>query len=187
MISSTGLVSKEDDAAASIKVYIQPRPLILSHLISSRSHLVALETCTNTMKEAFVNTEAKVEVRDSPIPKPAPGQILIQVVVSGTNPKDWKLPKWIPGEPANTGDDIAGYVAAVGEGVKGFAKGDKVAAFHEMMTPHGSFAEYGIAWDYSTFHLPDATSFEGEPSFVVRKCDLADVVSQRPPLSLSLQ
>lgn len=114
------------------------------------------------MKEAFVNTEGKVEVRDSPIPKPAPGQVLIQVVVSGTNPKDWKLPKWFGKEPSNSGDDIAGYVAAVGEGVKGFAKGDRVAAFHEMMSPHGSFAEYAIAWDYSTFHLPDSTSFEGE-------------------------
>lgn len=115
------------------------------------------------MKEAFVDVNIKVQVKDSPIPKPAPGQILIQVVVSGTNPKDWKLPRWT-GEkqgPSNSGDDIAGYVAAVGEGVVGFAKGDRVAAFHEMLSYHGSFAEYAIAWDYSTFHLPNITSFEG--------------------------
>jgi NADPH:quinone reductase-like Zn-dependent oxidoreductase len=29
-----------------------------------------------------------------------------------------------------------------------------------MMAPHGSFAEYAIAWDYTTFHLPEKTSFE---------------------------
>lgn len=29
-----------------------------------------------------------------------------------------------------------------------------------MGAPHGSFAEYAIAWDYSTFHLPKHTSFE---------------------------
>lgn len=39
-------------------------------------------------------------------------------------------------------------------------KGDRVAAFHEMMQPHGSFAEYAIAHDYTTFHLPKTTSFE---------------------------
>lgn len=116
------------------------------------------------MKEAFVNQQIEVEIRDSPIPKPAAGQVLIQVVVSGTNPKDWKIPGWLNLDPSNTGDDIAGYVAAVGQGVKGFAKGDRVAAFHEMMSPHGSFAEYAIAWDYSVFHLPDATSFEGGSS-----------------------
>lgn len=120
------------------------------------------------MKEAFIDTEIKVQVRDSPIPKPAPGQILIQVVVSGTNPKDWKLPKWLSKEPSNQGDDIAGYVAATGEGVKGFVKGDRVAAFHEMQSAHGSYAEYAIAWDYSTFHLPDSTSFEGQYPFALR-------------------
>jgi len=115
------------------------------------------------MKEAVVDQNTVVTIKDSPIPKPAAGQILIQIVVSGTNPKDWKLPKWFPTpEPSNPGDDIAGYVASVGEGVVGFKKGDRVAAFHEMMSPHGSFAEYGIAWDYSTFHLPEKISFEGE-------------------------
>lgn len=45
----------------------------------------------------------------------------------------------------NTGDDIAGTVEAVGEDVVGFNKGDRVAAFHEMTTSHGAFAEYAIA------------------------------------------
>lgn len=49
---------------------------------------------------------------------------------------------------------------AVGENVVGFKKGDRVAAFHEMMTPHGAFAEYAIAPYYTTFHIPNSTSFE---------------------------
>jgi len=61
----------------------------------------------------------------------------------------------------NSGDDIAGTVAAVGEDVYEFKPGDRVAAFHEMGTAHGSFAEYAIAHDYTTFHIPDNTSFEG--------------------------
>lgn len=113
------------------------------------------------MKEAFIDKNLAVNIRDVDIPTPQPGQVLIQVVVSGTNPKDWKLPRWQPDNLTNPGDDIAGYVEAVGEGVQKFRKGDKVAAFHEMMSPHGSYAEYAIAWEHTTFHLSEKTTFEG--------------------------
>lgn len=63
-------------------------------------------------------------------------------------------------EHANTGDDIAGTVKSVGEGVTEFKEGDRVAAFHEMRTDHGSFAEYGIAPASTTFHIPTDTTFE---------------------------
>lgn len=114
------------------------------------------------MKEAVVDNTVAVAIRDADIPAAKPGQVLIKVVVSGTNPKDWKVPTWLPDLPAaNQGDDIAGYVEAVGEGVSNFKKGDRVAAFHEMMTPGGSYAQYAIAWEHTTFHIPDKTSFEG--------------------------
>ncbi|KAJ5633290.1 hypothetical protein N7490_009629 [Penicillium lividum] len=112
------------------------------------------------MKEAIVEYPVKVTIQDLEIPTPQPGQVLIRVVVSGSNPKDWKMPKWNPEGHGNTGDDIAGYVESVGEGVLNFRKGDKVAAFHEMMKPGGSYAEYAIAWEHTTFHLPAKTSFE---------------------------
>jgi NADPH2:quinone reductase len=113
------------------------------------------------MKEAIIDNTLTVNIRDVDIPTPKPGQVLIRVVVSGTNPKDWKLPKWQPDNVINQGDDIAGYVEAVGDGVQKFRKGDKVAAFHEMMSPHGSYAEFAIAWEHTTFHLTEKTSFEG--------------------------
>ncbi|KAJ5276942.1 hypothetical protein N7524_003095 [Penicillium chrysogenum] len=112
------------------------------------------------MKEAIIDKTVSVIIRDVDIPTPKPGQVLIRVVVSGTNPKDWKVPKWQPDTVLNQGDDIAGYVEAVGEGVRNFRKGDKVAAFHEMLSPHGSYAEYAIAWEHTTFHLTEKTSFE---------------------------
>jgi NADPH2:quinone reductase len=103
----------------------------------------------------------KVDIIDSPIPEPNDDQVRIKVVVSGCNPKDWKLPEWIEDKKSNTGDDIAGIVDKVGANVTEFKPGDRVAAFHEMMTPHGSFAEYAIAWPHTTFHIPKHTSFEG--------------------------
>jgi NADPH:quinone reductase-like Zn-dependent oxidoreductase len=41
------------------------------------------------MKEAIVAPGPIVTITDAPIPVPEPDQLLIQVVVSGTNPKDW--------------------------------------------------------------------------------------------------
>ncbi|KAK6813837.1 hypothetical protein RU639_010233 [Aspergillus parasiticus] len=111
------------------------------------------------MKEAIVRKDTSVEIVDSPIPEPGPGHVLIKVILAGSNPKDWKIPIHSSRE-MNTGDDISGIVEAVGEHVVEFHKGDRVAAFHEMITPHGAFAEYAIAPYYTTFHIPDSTSFE---------------------------
>ena len=64
-------------------------------------------------------------------------------------------------EPCNQGDDISGIVHEVGDAVSEFKPGDRVAAFHEMMAPGGSYAEYGISEAHATFHLPKTISFEG--------------------------
>ena len=99
------------------------------------------------MKEAVVGKGPVVSIIDSPIPKPGPGQIVTKVVVSGSNPKDWKVPEWMPdAPPMNQGDDIAGTIYNVGEAVTEFQVGDRVAAFHEMLAPGGSYAEYAVSW-----------------------------------------
>ncbi|KAI1338853.1 GroES-like protein [Xylariaceae sp. FL0016] len=113
------------------------------------------------MKEAIIHLGPKVEIVDVPIPKPNPDQVVIKVVVSGSNPKDWKVPEWFPElPPVDQGDDIAGIVHEVGGNVTEFKKGDRVGAFHEMLKPHGSFAEYAVAWQHTTFHIPEKTTFE---------------------------
>lgn len=78
---------------------------------------------------------------------------------SGCNPKDWKRPEWFQ-KAHNSGDDISGIVEAVGLDVKDFRPGDRVAALHEMMAPGGSYAEYGLGWEFATFRLPFNISFE---------------------------
>ncbi|KAL5329601.1 hypothetical protein ACEPPN_003115 [Leptodophora sp. 'Broadleaf-Isolate-01'] len=126
------------------------------------------------MKEVINHSGPRVVMRDSPIPEPDDDQVLIKVIVSGMNPKDWKAPElaqmYTEGpmyemvkpikDGLNQGDDIAGIVEKVGANVVEFKPGDRVAAFHKMVTPHGSYAEYAIAWGYTTFHLPKHTSFE---------------------------
>ncbi|KAK9234549.1 chaperonin 10-like protein [Lipomyces kononenkoae] len=112
------------------------------------------------MKEAIVYGEPlHVEIVDSPIPTPGDDEVLIKVEVSGSNPKDWKYPFYSK-RAFNSGDDIAGTIVSVGKSVLEFKPGDRVAAFHKMGANHGSFAEYAIAYAYTTFHIPASITFE---------------------------
>lgn len=111
------------------------------------------------MKEAIVSGGPRVSIVNSPIPEAGPDQVLIRVICSGCNPKDWKYPEFSK-TSANSGDDIAGIVHSVGGDVLEFRPGDRVGAFHQMKSPGGSFAEFALAPKHTTFHLPDSVGFE---------------------------
>ena len=121
--------------------------------------------CLRKMKEAIVSAGPKVEIVDSPLPIPGPDQVVTKVMVSGSNPKDWKRPQFSD-VSLNTGDDIAGVVHSVGSNVVEFSRGDRVAAFHQMGEPGGSYAEYAVSYDHATFHIPKKTSFEGKLTLI---------------------
>lgn len=74
-----------------------------------------------------------MSIVDSPIPTPNDDQVVIKVVASGSNPKDWKVAEWL-NKSMNAGDDIAGIVHEVGANVTEFKPGDRVFAFHEMVS-----------------------------------------------------
>lgn len=78
------------------------------------------------MKEAIVQPNLNVDIVDSPIPVPKDNEVVIKVVVSGSNPKDWKRPVML-NVTMNSGDDIAGVVHQVGRNVHEFKPGDRVA------------------------------------------------------------
>jgi len=118
-----------------------------------------------TQKEVFqIGTADKksftTEIKEVPVPTPKDDEVLIKVVVAGTNPKDWKVPMHIPGVPIDEGDDIAGIIESVGKDVTEFKAGDRVAAFHVMLQPHGAFSYFAISPAHTAFHIPNKTSFE---------------------------
>ena len=43
------------------------------------------------MKEVVIHPGSRTEIIESAIPSPDALQVVIKVVVSGTNPKDWKV------------------------------------------------------------------------------------------------
>jgi len=68
-------------------------------------------------------------VSTSPVYKPGKGQLLIKIKAAALNPVDWKIQKhgaFVTNYPAILGSDIAGEVAALGEGVTKFKVGDRV-------------------------------------------------------------
>ena len=68
-------------------------------------------------------------VKSVPTPKPGPAQVLIKVESVSLAPFDWavqSLGMVIEEYPAILGEDIAGTVVEVGEGVTRFKIGDRV-------------------------------------------------------------
>lgn len=91
-----------------------------------------------------------LQVRDVPKPEPRAGEVLVRVVVSGTNPVDAKLRQnasWAGLEtPLILGYDASGVIEATGDGVQGLATGDEVYYTPEIFgNQHGSYAEYAVA------------------------------------------
>jgi len=99
-----------------------------------------------------------------PEPVPGPGQLLIRVAASSVNPLDCKLragllPALAPAFPAVLHGDVAGSVAALGAGVKGFAVGDQVYACAGGITGHGgALAEFMVADADLVAHAPRSLS-----------------------------
>ena len=79
-----------------------------------------------------------------PVPEPAPGEVLIAVEAAGVNRPDvFQRAGSYPPPPGATdllGLEVAGKIAALGEGVDTLLVGDHVCA----LTPGGGYAEYCI-------------------------------------------
>jgi NADPH2:quinone reductase len=90
------------------------------------------------------------EERDVGRPEPGPGEVLVRVVVAGTNPIDTKLRA--DGSfaglepPVVLGSDVSGVVEEVGAGVADLAPGDEVYYTPEVFGPgsNGGYAEYNL-------------------------------------------
>lgn len=83
-------------------------------------------------------------------PTPGPGEILVRVVAASINPADAKIRKHggiaAPELPAVLGCDVAGVVVALGEGVEGFAVGDRVfGCVGGVAGSAGTYAELVVA------------------------------------------
>jgi NADPH:quinone reductase len=91
------------------------------------------------------------EARDVERPEPGPGEVLVRVIASGTNPVDAKFRS--SGDamgleiPIILGLDVSGVIEEVGPGVTDLAPGDEVYYTPEVSgtRSNASYAEYNVA------------------------------------------
>jgi propanol-preferring alcohol dehydrogenase len=141
-----------------------------------------------TMKAAFVEKFGEpLQIKEVVVPTPGPGQVLVEVAASGVchtdlhaAEGDWPVKPTLPFIPGHEG---AGFVAALGPGVKHLKEGDRVgiAWLHsacgycefcltgwETLCPaqemsgysvNGSFAQYALGQADYLGRIPDKLSF----------------------------
>ncbi|WP_424217398.1 NADP-dependent oxidoreductase (plasmid) [Streptomyces sp. BI20] len=90
-----------------------------------------------------------LEERRLPLPKVAPGEVLVRVRAAAVNPVDWKIMAggldalMDPVFPVVPGWDVAGTVVRVGIDAPEFSVGDELMAYARKDVVHGgTFAEY---------------------------------------------
>jgi putative PIG3 family NAD(P)H quinone oxidoreductase len=102
------------------------------------SEMTAIEMARPGGPEVLVPTKR-------PVPRPGPGELLIEMAAAGVNRPDVLQRKGgyapPPGASDSPGLELAGRVAALGEGVQGFALGQEVTA----LVAGGGYAEFCTA------------------------------------------
>ena len=141
-----------------------------------------------TMKAAFVEKFGQpLKIEEVAIPTPGPGQVLVEVAASGVchtdlhaAEGDWPVKPTVPFIPGHEG---AGFVAALGQGVKHLKEGDRVgiawlhsacgycefcltgwetlclAQQNSGYSVNGSFAQYALGQADYLGRIPDKLSF----------------------------
>ena len=96
-----------------------------------------------------------MSIATGPRPTPGPGEVLVKVMAAGVNRPDvaqrqgnYPPP---PGASPILGLEVAGTVAALGEGVAGFAVGDRVCG----LANGGGYAEFCILPEGQLLPVPD--------------------------------
>jgi NADPH2:quinone reductase len=107
----------------------------------------------------------QLEIEDIPIPEPAPGQVRIAVHAAGmsfaTSLVTQGRYQRKPPLPFTPGTEIAGAIDALGQGVDGFAVGERVCAGIDW----GGHAEFAVTDVATVYSIPDSLPFEVAPQF----------------------
>jgi len=105
-----------------------------------------------------------LRVVDREVPEPTWGTVRVRMAVAGVNPTDWKSragltgPAELPFDEVVPGQDGAGVVDAVGNGVAGLSVGDRVWLYlAQHQRPTGTAQEYAVVPAERVVRLGDAS------------------------------
>lgn len=112
------------------------------------------------MRKVIIHRPGGLErlvVEEQPDPTPGPGEVLVRVAAAGINYADciirmglYASAKELHGYPITPGFEVAGQVAAVGEGVTRFAVGDRVLA----VSLFGGYASRLVVPEHQVYACP---------------------------------
>ncbi|KAG0607990.1 hypothetical protein M758_8G069700 [Ceratodon purpureus] len=111
-----------------------------------------------------------LKVVNKPIPKPAPGQVVVQIKLRPINPTDFiTLRLGGIAQGGICGSEGFGIVHEIGEGVKSVHKGQRVIPFtaYPSLSGHGSYQKYVCLEEDFVWPVPDYISDEVAALFVV--------------------
>jgi NADPH2:quinone reductase len=119
-----------------------------------------------------------VETSDDEL-APGPGQVVVDVAAAGVNYVDALFVQGRyqikPPTPFTPGSEIAGVVASVGDGVDGWAVGDRVLT----MCGLGGFASQVVLNALSLSRVPDAMELDAAAAFIQSYCTALFALSRR--------
>ena len=106
-------------------------------------------------------------LEEQPSPQPGPGQVRVGVQACGVNFPDTLIIQgnyqFKPALPFSPGGEVAGVVQALGDGVTGYAVGDRVIA----ATTWGGYAEEVLAEAVRLIPMPAAMDFPTAAAFTL--------------------
>ncbi|MBR1219264.1 zinc-binding dehydrogenase [Bradyrhizobium sp. U87765 SZCCT0131] len=110
---------------------------------------------------------------EAPTPKPQPGEVLVRVRAAGVNFFEalMRADRYAvtPLLPMIPGVEVAGEIAALGEGVSGIAVGARVAVpLFAFGRGDGGYAEFVVVAAAAVVPLPEAVSFEAAVALLVQ-------------------
>ena len=138
----------------------------------------------------YLDAEHRLTIKEEPIPRPGPGQVLVQVKANGICGSDihfWKdgrLGNFVVTRPYVPGHEASGVVAELGEGVVGLSSGDPVViepgvpcgrcarcrggrynlcpdvVFLSAPPVNGTFCDYVVVRSDALHPMPKGMSFE---------------------------
>ncbi|CAN8105227.1 unnamed protein product [Discula destructiva] len=126
--------------------------------------------CTQTQTALVAKALGQYQVAtDVQVAAAEPGKMICKVKAVGLNPSDWKMIDFSATPGSIGGEDFAGEVVEVGQGVTRFKAGDRISACTFGLNPmdklSGSFCQYAVAYEDLSCKIPDSMSFEDAATF----------------------
>ena len=106
----------------------------------------------------MTETATELELRETAVPEPGPGQVLVRVRAASLNRGEFVVGHGLHGKAGSwkaIGGEAAGEVVALGEGVTSFARGDRA-----MGRCAGGFSEFALVDVAEAMHVPLKLSWE---------------------------